>query len=154
MRSVSSTESSYECNQTSFLLSPRDATHLDKLDRFGDLAVQVADLFVDVRGCEVLAYLSFRVVTITLLADTFECAATTMMMMMMMMTCSRRQKGDALFERFDATEHFRRNGKPVLLQRARAVFECDADETAESSTQLLQRVVVVPFGLLGCSVSP
>jgi hypothetical protein len=60
----------------SLLPCTRAETHLNKLDRFGDLAVQVADLFVDVLGCEELAYLSFRVVIFTVLADTFERAAT------------------------------------------------------------------------------
>jgi hypothetical protein len=145
---VSSTESNYECDQTSLVLSPRDTTHLDKLDCFGDLAVQVANLFVNMLGCEELAYLSFCAVIFTVLADTFERAA------MMMTTYSRRQEEHALFQRLDATEHFRRDGQPVRPERARAVVSgCYAGEMAESSAQLLQRVVVAPSGLIDRSAS-
>jgi hypothetical protein len=110
----------------------RDTTHLDRLDRFGDLAVQVTDFFVDVRGCEELADLSFRVVIFTVLADTFERAA------MMMTTWSRRQGEHVHFEYLDTTDHFRRYGKPVRPGRARAIVPgCDDGETAKSNAELL-----------------
>jgi hypothetical protein len=102
-----------------------------------------------VLGCEELAYLSFGVVIFTVLADTFQSTA------MMMTTYSKRQKEHALLERLDATEHFRRNGKIVRPGRARAIVSgCDAGEMAESNAELLQGVVIVPFGLLARSVLP
>jgi hypothetical protein len=100
------------------------------------------------RGCEELAYLSFRLVIFTFLVETFERAA------MMMTTCSRRQEEHARFEYLDTTDHFRRYGKPVCPGRARAIVAgCEAGEMAESNAELLQCLVVVPFGLFGRSVS-
>jgi hypothetical protein len=152
MAFVSSTESSYKRNRVMISLLPctREEAHLNKLDRFVDLAVQVADLCVNMLGGEELAYLSFRVVIFTILADTFERAT------MMMTTCSRsrRQEEHALFECLDATEHFERDGQPIGPGRARAiVLGSDAGEMAESDAEILQRVVVAPSGLLDCSAS-
>jgi hypothetical protein len=149
MKFVSSKKSSYERHQVRLRLCTYEEAYLSKLDCFGDLAVQVADLFIDVLGREKLAYLSFLVLIFTIFANTFESSAT------MMTTWSRGQEENALFERLDPIYHFRRYGQPVRPGRARAIVSgCDEGEMAKSIAELLQRVVVAPCGLIDSSVSP